>query len=512
MAACVFAIPELKLLLLTHIGPDVPSLARLCRVSKAFHASLTPALYKCVHFSTVTEHALRRVDDAPRSHNGRWAFTRALLAHDVGDLDDHDPDIVPHQLNKGLAIILRHAQNLEAFCYTLADLSHDSLDQLAKIATLRHVRIAFSPTSQEDIGIGSADGDEQPEIWAQHGALFGTPQPHFGALSNLTSLSLLDMFGDLQPLSEAIARVLAQSLGMERLCLSIGETCYERTISFDTGYDDLYEFTDRLCDIYAAQTSQRLLLRELNMGTFVAFPSLKCLDKLTNLEVLEEIGIYNVVSQYSEFDIPYEVLTTSKAPALRRISFAELTNSTWDNLDSFCDGSRTLQLLFDSCRVLVEEHSLYSIFADHPAAVFHELRLPDGNAEQTKSPRLELLHGHKTLRNFALPLAIHKLADDGGALLEACVELVGSLPNLQGLWLMGSVDQHHAADEYTPIAVQIALNCASLRYIKIGQLAWAVERQPETCLVQLSEAEGRAAAPKLFDTWSQDQFQKEYIF
>lgn len=177
---------------------------------------------------------------------------------------------------------------------TVADLTHDSLDELAKIATLRQVRIAFSPTMQEDVGIGCTYGSELPKIWAQHGAAFGSPQPHFAALSNLTSLALLDMFGDLRPWSEAIARVLVHSPGMQRLSLSIAEACYERIISFEGGYDDLYEFTDRICEMYAAQTSQRLMLKKLDMGTFTAFPSLECLDKLTDLDVLEHINIYNV--------------------------------------------------------------------------------------------------------------------------------------------------------------------------------------------------------------------------
>lgn len=139
MAACVFAIPELQLLLVAHVRttfccsggikrrPCDHNFANLrpadwprrCipRQPVSRQQSLTPALYKCVRFSTATEHALRTVDDAPSANNGRWAFTRALLAHNICDLYDHDPDIVPHRLNKGLTIILRHAKNLQSFWY-----------------------------------------------------------------------------------------------------------------------------------------------------------------------------------------------------------------------------------------------------------------------------------------------------------------------------------------------------------------------------------------------------------
>lgn len=172
-------------------------------------------------------------------------------------------------------------------------ISHESLDELAGIPTLRRVGISFSSSHEELIGTVDAPAYNFSDLWAQHYAFFGTPQPHVGALRNLTSLALLELFGDLPPWQEAIANVLSKSPQLASLALSLNEPSYDRTISHAEGYRQLYEFTDGICTTYSAKTTERLRLTMLHLGDYIVCPSLECLGRVTDLSVLEQLDIHN---------------------------------------------------------------------------------------------------------------------------------------------------------------------------------------------------------------------------
>lgn len=165
------------------------------------------------------------------------------------------------------------------------------MDQLSKTPTLRRIRISFgSPLA---IGIRCCERDDRPDVWAKHGPLFGRPQLHLRALSNLTSLALVEMFGDLPPWQEAIANILSQSPNLQSLTLSFSYATYERTLTLDSGPHQLQTFTDGLCDIYAAKTKHRLRLKRLKFDDYIHCPSLECIEKVLDLSVLEEVFIFN---------------------------------------------------------------------------------------------------------------------------------------------------------------------------------------------------------------------------
>ncbi|CEJ94944.1 hypothetical protein VHEMI10448 [[Torrubiella] hemipterigena] len=395
---------------------------------------------------------------------------------------------------------------------TGADMSHNVMDQLSKTPTLRRIRISFG--SQEAIGISCCERDDPPEVWAKHGPLFGRPQLHLRALSNLTSLALVEMFGDLPPWQEAIANILSQSPNLQSLIISLNLATYERALTLDSGPHQLQTFTDGLCDIYATKTKHRLRLKRLRLDAYIYCPSLECIEKVLDLSALEEVFIFNQILQFLHFETRIEFLLAEKTPALRKLEFEDFNAEVWEKIESFCDGSRDFMLSFACYNVYDEnfddEHNLYSLFQKHPSAVIYELGLPVWDGAESYVSTLDQLHGQILLRNLSLPLSVPELVVDGSAELEGCVALVATLPNLQGLFLLSYDWREYPAENYASAVLKIATSSSSLLYIRLDRLSWKIHRATEISIVALTESEDRAVAPELFYLWS-PIYEEEYL-
>lgn len=94
-------------------------MASLCRVNKTFHIAFTPALYTSIHFDSSHESLIRSIGKSAafRDSDGdeSWSLTRKLVITRLSDLRSLKAGFVPHQINAGLALILRQTHNLVSF-------------------------------------------------------------------------------------------------------------------------------------------------------------------------------------------------------------------------------------------------------------------------------------------------------------------------------------------------------------------------------------------------------------
>lgn len=138
--------------------------------------------------------------------------------------------------------------------------------------------------------------DEQDEI-DFHSASFGNIQPCFGHFTQLKSLSLLNLWGDMAPWPACIAELLVRNRHLEQLSLSISEDAIARA-EYDPDLDPderpTFLLFEDICHIYR-QTSELspLALRTLRLGDGIHFPDAERLRGVVDVAVLEDIFIYN---------------------------------------------------------------------------------------------------------------------------------------------------------------------------------------------------------------------------
>lgn len=183
------------------------------------------------------------------------------------------------------------------------------------------------------------------------------------------------------------------------------------------------------------------------------------------------------------------------------MSFRCLDDNVWENLAPLCTDSRPVCLRFAQLGEL-DDYTPYDILKEHKDAYITGLVLPPSEWDMDDvDAALQSLQDHNSLTRLGLQLKKWSFSDDEGipSVSAVCV-LLKSLPSLSAVWLYSRVQPERCGHEkYTAAVSKLAAASASLRYIRIEDLSWHVDRTGSSpTIAHLDPSSDRESCPELF--------------
>lgn len=177
-------------------------------------------------------------------------------------------------------------------------------------------------------------------------------------------------------------------------------------------------------------------------------------------------------------------------PSLQRLAFYDLHDGLWERLEEIFNANNSRAISLHSLIASPDrDKQLYRILDNHPQARIAQLLLP---CDDLPTPAID--HKILSLRNNAqithLGLSVElqypsydELDGVNGAIrLQTLCDLLGSLPNLQALWLPYGPDTATydaifplAASLLEAVIAKMSKACRTLRYVRITRLAWHID-------------------------------------
>lgn len=215
----------------------------------------------------------------------------------------------------------------------------------------------------------------------------------------------------------------------------------------------------------------------------------------------------------------WDVLSAATTPALERLSFEKLDDALCDNLEEVFAANNDRTVGFQANRIFDhDDEEPYQICDHYPRARIRQILLPMDSwcggriREQALSLRKNPQITHLGLWNrFDYPSDNDLLQEETStpSPLSILCDLLGSLPNLEALWLRygpHETSYHSISSKYAARLEAAIFNmsraCCTLRYVRIGTMGWHVypslERGNAPKLVMLDEWTDQMEGPAFF--------------
>lgn len=143
------------------------------------------------------------------------------------------------------------------------------------------------------MGLERVDDEFLQAQWKLHGNNFLRVPGAISSFRGLTTLELLEIWGDAEPWKDCLWQLISQSPGLQRLGLSFSKQCWERE-GLDSGETKPQHLLQYVCERYAAaKLARRLQLRSIDLGLGVEWPQLGKLRMLTDPSTLQAVKMFN---------------------------------------------------------------------------------------------------------------------------------------------------------------------------------------------------------------------------
>lgn len=396
----------------------------------------------------------------------------------------------------------------------------EALELLSERPSLISVSLQFYCDHSASLGLEPVYGEFYLPQWTLHGHRFADVPKAMASFRNLVRLDLLELWGEVDHWKDYMLRILCQSPQLQHLALSLSEACRHR----ERGRDNWPwgALLSEVCIRYGKVSEGGLLaLKVLHMGVGIRCPDLDEIQNLTDVRLLQDLAIFieyvtfhgQLVQKLTdgtrllsyndlfEFSFGWELLSPEVTKSLRILSFCCLDDNLWENLGPLCTDSWPVCLRFAQLGKL-DDYTPYDILREHQDSYITGLVLPpperDINDVETA---LQSLQGHHSLTRLGLQLIKRSFSDDEGApsVSSVCV-LLKSLPSLSALWLYSRVEPERCAFErYTAAVSKLAAAGESLKYIRIEDISWHVDRtRSSPTIAHLDPSSDRESCPELF--------------
>jgi hypothetical protein len=223
-----------------------------------------------------------------------------------------------------------------------------------------------------------------PRNWHQYSPNWRLPEratyatygkPDVAVFSDLTELTLNELYDDLPWWKSQITRVLNNSPRLSRLQLSISRRTLYRYHA-DGESEAFDRFFDQLCDNHGESGAPPLHLRSLHLGTAVYPTRLPSLQKLTDLRFLEEVhitngrvwhGSLNIIdpgyTTYLGGGLAYDAFGPAHCPRLRSFRLTEYDECVHRFLATVVGDAAVVRKLAIACRDTMASDYRYEMAA-----------------------------------------------------------------------------------------------------------------------------------------------------
>lgn len=492
-AAAFAALPELLGCLAKQIKSS-KALAKLRLVGRNFHDAATPALFRATA-------PILAGDCTAQALTGLTGLAEKDLARYVRNLTLQfvDREWAP-AANSALQELLVRMPLLESFksaCPMLPETISILHRSCPKLKTL-----SFDFERMEGSVLDLVN-DEPDEKDARARQLF--TMPDLTVFRDLNELSLLNLYGDLVDWRAQLVQVLRSSPDLKTLSLSLSVDALSRHCLVTNRIEQYWCWFQALCASYVEAGGSPLPLRSLFCGTAVFPDDSVLLNKLVDLNFLEEVYIenrniwdndnisrilflYDEVTEESVIDFGSFV----NARNLRRLQVATYAVDVHKAISAIDNPRRARQIAI-SARIMGEGYepaALLQPSPEYPALPLHPRMLEidlnrvssdfymiDDNGEEDYdlTPADELLDSlvngdDGALEGLMLYLqcADYPLEEEGRPSLNGQYKLLEqTLPKLRNLTQLCIRGRGYQVDGYIDVAQRLAAAIPSLQYINV---------------------------------------------
>ncbi|KAH7416781.1 hypothetical protein BKA64DRAFT_656098 [Cadophora sp. MPI-SDFR-AT-0126] len=485
-AARFVDIPEL-LVCLGEVIANRKLLLDLCFTNKSFNTAFTPFLYAELWFNEGNAHILLDQLEALLA-NTALKHTKILdfyLAPGRLQREDKSDGELCQAFNEAIQAILGKTPNLTGFSWDAQPLFATTISALhSECPDLKSLSISH-PVDIEKLrstAFEYEDFDFEDGLFELR-PLFETQD--FSPFTNLTTLELHEIHGDLDQARRDIVKILLASPDLKTLSLSLNS---DTVIRLDQEAQDIEEmggyldFLKTLIGEYVAAEGQTLHLRKLVLGLSIVLweddqqQPATYLDGLTNLSKLEEVYVCNNgVDTQLYFDDPdgiaWSTFTPETCPNLNILGLHKFTNDVERWIQNIGPGYLS--------QLRVEEtlgHDISEICAalesndEEASSKVRMLTLVDADATLRGADGLVSL---KIPSLQALSVTLPQLTSDSR---PAVLTWISSWQSLQQLYLQNVKVIVGEDTEYENLVKDIAAVTPHLRYLKLDGHSWRIWR------------------------------------
>ncbi|KAH6839570.1 hypothetical protein B0I37DRAFT_408969 [Chaetomium sp. MPI-CAGE-AT-0009] len=510
LPSAVFAsLPELVRCLAEQIC-STTELMTLCLVNKTFNAAVTPVLYRQVTI---------RGSTGPRAVSLQLAFANDKNHVHVRELLIRGPGNRGSSTFEGLLPeLLPRLSRLERFTWrgSSGPLAVAVLSTLhTSSPAIKAIHIDFP----DDMGqrLGYSDSPPSPDVLLEQRRLYG--EPDLTVFSCLEELTLNNLYEELPWWRAQLALVLRNSPRLRKLRLSIANQTLEHYNA--RGEREKFDgFFDQLCDDYGETGASPLRLRSLHLGNAVYPYKIASLQRLTDLNFLEEVHVENVgvwhggviISLYENDGrrIIFDAFGPAHSPNLRRFSVAAYQSDVHHFLATL--DPHSARKLAVSCRDMslgYEPAALLRYNSAYPSLPLHlrmlemelrrdEVRLFDNEGRDVNYwdvPSAALILENLvvgddgTLEGLVAHLTETPGPKIGFEEMDLLVEALGKLDNLTQLAVNIYGEKRVRRETANDIVGILAAAAPRLRYIRLYSWYWRVWRAAGDTKIRLEELE-----------------------
>ena len=319
-------------------------------------------------------------------------------------------------------------------------------------------------------------------------------QKDLSSFSNLSTLEVTNLYGDIQALRSNLVQVLIRSPNLRTLGLSLSISTTQR-LRGGGSVDDIQQyvgFMNLLCEDFVTSGVEPLKLRKLTLGlSVVAFGQGHHLTGLTDLKHLEDVYVYNEdpgdVFPYSEYEHAMTwIFTPENCPNLTKFGIYRYTEPVkqWVN----CFGRGYIRQFNTEYASEEELCAIQWDLEDTRVGLRSTLTSLTANIDLTMDEwELETLPAIDVMHLQALSaVTMHETIEHQ----EDILVWLGKATNLQQLFLAErSIPNIPCNATEQPIEngfeQKLALLCQKLEYLRLNQNAWRIWRSETADKVEI---------------------------